>query len=214
MAPRRFERDASRSRFERLERRLVVALAFGKERDRATVRKNLPGARERFVVGAAPCGVVHSRLILLASHGNHPREREKRPEERNLPQRVLAQKPRIHGERPQDQHGVDETVHVVRNQQKRLVARDPLGSRDLEAAKEDPEKSAGERRDPIGARRHASCSFEPRAAFQATTSARPRASSIHLMPIRPRRKKAEVERIAIRCEVRYEMIPNKNGPTM
>ncbi len=152
-------------------------------------------------------------LVLSPVDRDDARHLEERPQDGDLPERVLAQQPRPDRQRTEDQQRVHQAVDVVPDQDERAVQRDQLLPHHLDALEEDPQEEPNQGAESAVGGAHPSS--RRLAACHASAAARPRFSFTKAMPMKPRTKKAAVESIATLCEpAAEEMAPKINGPTM
>ena len=128
------DRDARGAGPQRLQLRLVVADAFRKDRDRR------PGGE---LLAAAGEGLEVTRRVRAGVDApkdrKDPGEIEQLGEQRNAPERVLAEQARRQAQRPEHEERIDQPVDVVRDDD-RGTGRDPVLADDLDAPKEDRQR--------------------------------------------------------------------------
>jgi hypothetical protein len=135
------EQDARRAGLQRLQLRLVVADPLRKDGDDAAAGELLVTAREGLEV---PRRV--DPFVLPPVDRDHSSEIEDPGQDRDLPQRALAQHARRQPERSEEEERIDQAVDVIGDDDQRR-ARDAPPADDLDTAEEDRQHEAAEEAD-------------------------------------------------------------------
>jgi hypothetical protein len=131
------ERDAGRARLQRLQRRLRVRLALGADGERAAAPQKLRRALERLAVLR---GVL--ARVLLAVDGDRLHRADERADDRRLEERGLGEERDAARRVAEDEHGIDQPVRVVQDEDGRAAAGHALAAHHLDAPEEDAQREA------------------------------------------------------------------------
>jgi hypothetical protein len=159
--------DAGGAGLQRLQALAVVAHALGEQRDRPALPEVARARRDGV-------GVLRHLRLTAAIDGQGSDQGEEGTHDGMGPERALGQHPRPQPEEADEQHRIDQGVHVVGDDQDGPVLRQVLLSRDHHLAKERLEHHPGQ----AGGEGIACAPKSPSHAVQVRAGAGPRRSAL------------------------------------